>query len=582
MAELSLGIDFGTSTTAVAFREHGGFPEMLGIGENRRPYMPSAVAFLRRPDGGYDTVFGEDALRAGKGAEVITSIKRCLHCDGTRCLDRRSSASTKPSRRQRQAANASRCEKGQIQAGGRLWKPEEIALLIVEEALRRACRLLQGDHGDCSLDQLALLPTNLGCSVAFDLDQRQLLVRIARQLGFNVLSLKNVVEEPVAAGIGFANMEGLKPGRTLVYDFGGGTFDAAVIHVSRDGEQVAVLASGGVPFLGGDDIDGMIIDHFLKELGRTHELTEAEIRDQLDKSFDERELRSQAEAAKIDLSQASDVEVTLNLSLRNDPYTMHLDRKTLEQLLTTERRFDGYSLFARSLTCVTDVLRKARVYQEGRDNGGRVDKERLGALTLDELRQDIDYVLLVGGVTKIPFVKRQLEDAFGQDRIFEGYVLDDPITAVARGAAYDKEYENLVLAAPPYSVIVEHPNEASSQPAEAYRAYSVLWPNAYSAGRSDFKYLSDFINIYGAFAVRLLRHDTGARADVYRGTSSGYVRVEIDPWARIYVLEGPHPRSLTQRFRAQAPWKHDLQVIQELKDSYDGLIDNSRSTMTEN
>lgn len=581
MTQLSLGVDFGTSTTAIAFREEGGLPDMLPIGENGRPYMPSAVAFVPMSTGGYETVVGEAALRAGQAAEVITSIKRCLHCDGSNCRDARDQRK-KSTRPRRQAAIVGRCQNGQIQAAGRLWRPEEVALLIVREALRRASRILQGRSGNRNLDQLTVFPANLGCSVAFDLDQRRLLVAMAQRLGFDRLSLSNVVEEPVAAGIGFANLEGLKPGRTLVYDFGGGTFDTAVIDVSQDGEQVAVLASSGVAFLGGDDIDQMIVDHFLADLGRRHGLSGEEMSILLDSGMDQRELRTQAETAKIALSTLLDVEVTLNLSYTRDHLTLQLDRETMEQMLVSERRFDGHPLFQRSMTCVEEVLRKARVYQEGRPRGGQVNKERLSTAKLDTLREDIDYVLLVGGVTKIPFLRRRLEATFGQDRIFEGYILDDPITAVARGAAYDKEYENLILAAPPYSVIVKPLYGASSALGEeAYRAYSVLWPNAYSSGRADFRYFSSPLDMRGPFTVRLLRHDTDAQIEIYAGLSSGCVRVEIDPWANIYVSEGPHVGALTQRARIQAPWKHDLQVIQEEPDSYTGMLDNIQSTMTE-
>ena len=579
MVNLSLGIDFGTTTTAIAFREQGGLPQMLPIGENGRLYMPSAVAFLQAPA---ETLIGEAALRAGRTADVVTSIKRCLHCDGTRCHELRPSTSATSRRWQWQAANMRRCQGGQIRADGRLWKPEEIVFLIVQEALHRASRILQGRYGDRSLDHLTLFPANLGCSVAFDLGQRQLLARLAQQLGFASLSLKNVVEEPVAAGVGFANLEGLKPGRTLVYDFGGGTFDTAVIDVSHDGDRVAVLASGAVPFLGGDDIDQMIIDYFLEELGRQHELTGTDMAILIEPALDERELRSQAESAKIALSELLDVDVTLNLSVKKVPYTLQLTRERLDQMLATLRRFDGRPLFERSQDCVEEVLRKTRVYKEGRDNGGKIDKQQLLSVEFAALSRDIDYVLLVGGVTKMPFVRRRLEEAFGQDRIFEGFILDDPITAVARGVAYDKEYENLILAAPPYSVIVEHSDgdgEATCQ--EAYQAYSLLWPSAISASRDDFKYFSDLLEIRGRFAVWLLRHDTGDRVDIYNGVSSGYVRVQIDPWAYIYVLEGHSPGDLVQKHRVQAPWRHELQVIPDLQNEYKGMIDNIRSIYTE-
>jgi hypothetical protein len=101
------------------------------------------------------------------------------------------------------------------------------------------------------------------------------------------------------------------------------------------------------------------------------------------------------------------------------------------------------------------------------------------------------------------------------------------------------------------------------------------------ASRSDFKYFSDLLKIRGRFAVRLVRPDTGDRVHIYSGSSSGYVRVQIDPWAYICVLEGPNPGDLVQKHRVQAPWRHEIQVMPEFVNEYIGMIDNVQSTMTE-
>ncbi len=561
MVQLSLGIDFGTTTTSVAVREQGLLPEVLAIGENELLYMPSAVAFLPQADGSYQTLIGEDAQRVGRGAELVTSIKRCFNCDGSRCQSNRPGV---PQLRTQKwsVSNSERCRAGRIQAAGREWPPEEIAFLIVEEALRRAFRILKNRYASLDALDLTLSRANFGCSTVFNLAQRQMVLRVASKLGFNSVRLANVIEEPIAAGVGFAYLENLQPGRTLIYDFGGGTFDAAVVDVNRGATKVAVLASGGVQYLGGDDIDAMIMDYLLEQIGLETGYAADEIRELLQPGLDERVLRTQAERAKIELSEFHETEVVLPLSLRDRSFTISLPRVELERLIASERRFDKQSFFERSMRCVADVLRKAKVYSHRRESGGTINKEALLREDLQALITEVDYVLLVGGVTKIPYVRNALAETFGNHRIFEGFMIDDPITAVAKGAALDKEYQNLVLPAPPYSIIAKPltPGGAAN-PITLYSAYDVLWPNQYSHGRADFRYIGDSESCHGVVTVGLLQPDSGEFHELGQFTSQGCLRVDIDESAGIHLLTGPSPGNMTTVFSRVAPWQHELQII---------------------
>ena len=86
MAEFTLGIDFGTSTTGVALRQPGRPPVPLPIGRDGiTTYMPSVVAFMQRPGGTAQTLVGEEADQAAGAAFIVRSVKRCLGCHGAAC-----------------------------------------------------------------------------------------------------------------------------------------------------------------------------------------------------------------------------------------------------------------------------------------------------------------------------------------------------------------------------------------------------------------------------------------------------------------------------------------------------------------
>lgn len=561
MAHMSLGIDFGTTTTLVAIRQEGYLPEVLKIGEQDRSYMPSVVAFVPGVGGEFEVLVGEEAVRAREAADVITSIKRCLGCDGSRCRTIGGRLDQSRSRGRFRASNFGRCQQGQIFAGGRSWRPEDIASFIIREALQRSRRILLERDDLSALADITICPTNFGCSATADLPQRDLLVNTATKLGFKHVRPSNIVEEPIAAGVGFAHLEGLKPGRTLVYDFGGGTFDAAVVDVDRDVRKVTILASGGVAFLGGDDIDHMLVNHFLKWLSEEHGLTVEDMEDLLTPGLDERELRNQAESAKIELSEHMSAEVTLNLSL--DVFHLSVTRSQLEMLLAEVKNFERQSLMQRSLDCVREVLIKARVYAYTRE-GNLVDKEGLRSLKLEQMVEDVDYVLPVGGVTRIPYVRDKLGELFGDSRIYEGYILEDPVNAVAQGAALDKEYENLILAAPPYSIVAEY-TDGDGQPklTSLYQAYTPLWPNPNSPSRGDLSYIGDTISpAEGPVKVSLVSYDGKKPQVIFKASRIWRLRISIDHMARITVeIDRGLPKGMAPETRVIAPWRHDVQIL---------------------
>jgi molecular chaperone DnaK (HSP70) len=206
---------------------------------------------------------------------------------------------------------------------------------------------------------------------------------------------RQLIPEPTAAAICYG-FDRADPGRHvyLVYDLGGGTFDVSIIVVEQ--ESIEVLATSGDARLGGGNFDDEITAWAMKQLapGRT------------DPGWEQR-LKAAAEAAKWKVAVYH--EADLEVPPRDDETTagsLRLDRDTFESLIA--------GLLRGSLAKVEDALSMAR--KKGIE------------------RDDLDAILLVGGSTRIPLVKRMLLDHFGRA---DDFVRSDanPDTLVARGAA---------------------------------------------------------------------------------------------------------------------------------------------------
>ncbi|MHB0723531.1 Hsp70 family protein [Roseomonas mucosa] len=240
---------------------------------------------------------------------------------------------------------------------------------------------------------------------AFTQLQSEATLAAARGAGLDRVAL---LQEPVAAAL--ASMAGARDrnGIFLVYDLGGGTFDAALVH-AIDGD-VTVLAHEGVNSLGGRDLDRRIMDSVaMPWLKRTFDLPPGFA---VDPAYSRlvRMARRAAETAKIALStgesttiNASDDEIRL-ADLQGEP--IYLD------VPFTRSEFEAMAedLVARSIACCRQMLS---------DVGYR--------------NEDVSRVVLIGGPTKIPYLRRRIQEELGIE--VEDAARVDPMTAVATGAA---------------------------------------------------------------------------------------------------------------------------------------------------
>lgn len=211
-----------------------------------------------------------------------------------------------------------------------------------------------------------------------------------------------LLQEPIAAAIGYGMKVGSENQRWLVFDLGGGTLDIAVVS-TKDG-RLNVLEHRGNNLLGGKDIDRAIVERlFLPSLRRKHEL--ASLETQSGPSRVRSRLIAKAEEAKIDLSREKEVVVSL--------FDIGLDDagNEIEGELT---------LMASDLDLIMEPLMvKCCAMAREAIAGARISPN------------DLDRVLLVGGPTQSPYVRSVLESELGVPLDFSA----DPMTVVGRGAA---------------------------------------------------------------------------------------------------------------------------------------------------
>ena len=249
--------------------------------------------------------------------------------------------------------------------------PVEVSAEILKTLAKRAETQLGGE----------LTGAVITVPAYFDDAQRQATKDAARLANLSVLRLLN---EPTAAALAYGLDNGAE-GVYLVYDLGGGTFDVSLLKLSRG--VFEVLGTGGNAALGGDDFDHAVVDWAVSQLGSV-ELT----------AEDRRPLLDRAKAAKEALTDTP--ETVLKLELSSGTHAFTLTRVIFDQLTK--------SLVDETLEAVANVLRDAKLEKD-----------------------QIKGVVLVGGSTRMPCVRREVEAYFG----FAPLTGIDPDCVVAVGAA---------------------------------------------------------------------------------------------------------------------------------------------------
>ena len=274
----------------------------------------------------------------------------------------------------------------QVFFAGRWMKPQEISALI----LMKMKEIAEQEIGEEIRDAVITVPGY------FMEPQRKATEEAALLAG---LYPRQLIPEATAAAICYG-LDSMDSGSKtyLVYDLGGGKLDVTIVQV--EGSNINVLATSGDPRLGGVNFDDRLTQWIVNEL----------LNMQIDVRNDPNSLtriKNLAEQAKIRLS--SDIETKVNL--------MFLQYNEVQNLTVTRQIFEGciQNLLARSLAIVEDVINRSH---------------ELKGISCDQ----IDAILLVGGSSKIPKVRKMLLNYFKKDASF---IRSDanPCTVVARGAA---------------------------------------------------------------------------------------------------------------------------------------------------
>jgi molecular chaperone DnaK (HSP70) len=368
-SDIVLGIDLGTSFSTAAALVDGKL--QFALDSRGEACFPSVVHFAKSgpPLVGIEA----DRMRATDPTNTVFGMKRVIGRDGDSPAARVLDASAPFRLQSKPGAEVS------VQVRGGTFTATEVSSIILRHLRERASARFGRDI------RRALITVPVSTPPAVE----AAMVRCGAMAGLEVVRL---VHEPVAGAVARGASGAAAP--FLVYDFGGGTFDATVVR--GDGQGLRVLSAGGDDCLGGDDLDLAFARWVASGIWRSRGV---------DATRDVvlwNRIQRRCEAVKRALSAAPEVRYHLEEALPGA-------RRDLDVAVRREHLVEPWAeLVSRSIAAATEVVRSSKVPPEG-----------------------LAGVLLIGGTTFVPQVRAAVGKAFRGRIIAE----DDPQTAVARGAA---------------------------------------------------------------------------------------------------------------------------------------------------
>jgi molecular chaperone DnaK len=373
-----IGIDLGTTNSCVAVME-GGQPKVIENSEGART-TPSIIAYME--DG--EVLVGAPAKR-----QAVTNPRNTLYAV-KRLIGRKFQEKEVQKDIGLMPYGIVKADNNDawVQVRDKKIAPPQVSA----EVLRKMKKTAEDYLGEEVTEAVITVPAY------FNDAQRQATKDAGRIAGLDV---KRIINEPTAAALAFGlDKGGGKDRKIAVYDLGGGTFDVSIIEIADvDGEmQFEVLSTNGDTFLGGEDFDQRIIDHVIAEFKKEQGV---------DLSKDVlalQRLKDAAEKAKIELSSSQQTEINLPYITADASGPKHLNLKL------TRAKFE--SLVDELISATMEPCKIAI-----KDAGVKVS--------------DIDDVILVGGMTRMPKVLEKVKEFFGKDPRRDV----NPDEAVAVGAA---------------------------------------------------------------------------------------------------------------------------------------------------
>jgi molecular chaperone DnaK len=373
-----IGIDLGTTNSCVAIME-GGKPKVIENSEGSRT-TPSIVAYTEE---------GEVLVGASAKRQAVTNAKNTLYAV-KRLIGRRFEEKEVQKDIGLMPFKIVRADNGDawVEVRGKKIAPQQVSA----DVLRKMKKTAEDYLGEEVSEAVITVPAY------FNDSQRQATKDAGRIAG---LEVKRIINEPTAAALAFGlDKAGKKDTKIAVYDLGGGTFDISIIEIADvEGEkQFEVLSTNGDTFLGGEDFDQRLIDYIVTEFKKDQGV---------DLSKDVlalQRLKETAEKAKIELSSSQQTEINLPYITADASGPKHLTMKI------TRAKFESL---------VDDLVEKT------------IEPCRIAIKDAGVKVSDIDDVILVGGMTRMPKVQDKVKEFFGRDPRKDV----NPDEAVAVGAA---------------------------------------------------------------------------------------------------------------------------------------------------
>ncbi len=367
-----IGIDLGTTNSCVAVME-GKAPKVIENSEGRNT-TPSIVAFT--DDG--ERLVGQPAKR-----QAVTNPERTVFAV-KRLMGRRYDDPMVEKDKKLVPYKIVRAGNGDawVEADGKTYSPSQISAFVLQKMKETA----EANLGQKVTQAVITVPAY------FNDAQRQATKDAGKIAGLEVL---RIINEPTAAALAYG-LDKKKTGLIAVYDLGGGTFDVSILEIG-DG-VFEVKSTNGDTFLGGEDFDMRLVNYLADEFQK-----EQGIDLRRDKLALQR-LKEAAEAAKIELSSTTQTEINLPYITADATGPKHLTMKL------TRAKFEAL---------VDDLIQKT------------VEPCRLALKDAGHTASEINEVVLVGGMTRMPKVQEVVKQFFGK----EPHKGVNPDEVVAVGAA---------------------------------------------------------------------------------------------------------------------------------------------------
>ncbi|MDP7247123.1 MAG: molecular chaperone DnaK [Candidatus Peribacteraceae bacterium] len=365
-----IGIDLGTTNSCMAVIE-GGEPVIIPNAEGNRT-TPSVVAFKDS-----EVMVGVAAKR-----QAVTNPKNTIF-SAKRFVGRRHDEVKEDAKHMPFEVKSGKEGRVTIDVNGKEMLPQEISAKVLQK-LKKDAEAYLGTTVDKAV---------ITVPAYFDDSQRKATENAGKIAG---LEVERIINEPTAAALAYGLDKGNEH-KIVVYDLGGGTFDVTVLEISGDG-HFEVLSTNGDTQLGGDDFDKVIIFHILEEFKKDQGVDLSKDNIALQR------LKEGAEKAKIELSSVTETEINLPFITADSSGPKHLNMKLSRAKLES---------------LISDLVEKTSKPCEQALKDAKLDKG------------DIAEVVLVGGMTRMPFVQAKVKEMFGKDP-HQGV---NPDEVVAIGAA---------------------------------------------------------------------------------------------------------------------------------------------------